>query len=1536
MSDLSIYQKWETWVDTSLFPTAELFSLMAREVSILQPSAVGALTAATGHALSIALTKNILKADEKKSPLLQVGATVLGLAISTIALPYIISKVAVHTVIRLNFETALRTAMASLALKTTAYGLYFMGSGILERFQLHLPKKVEDINSLKTTELTHLQAYFLAHPEEQKQLTLSVQNALGLSLGKCTSVGEGWTAKNLQSTREVDLKFLTLEQRKELNALCLKLGVLPQNRIYEAEELPSLPEITENLSSETLHWVHLILRGTTLQIDPKLPQQFYNHGLQPARDESFELPCFGDYNSLRPFQLSWLRNFYASDLEEWKCLTIEEQKSLNAKFAKPFPLYPKTSEEIADLSEKDLHHYMTAFAASLFGRVTENITGKQVLAIAMIAMVVVIPAIAAVGSLYMSQPSSDSLAKNETTASRDVYLKGDSQSIIQSLGQTEMPLSTTVTSDLWVDRSPSYTPIKIDRCPDSNCLIVPPESQVQNLEARVPISLSNFELHDKVDRLFSAQPSAKFSASWLAYGATSLLILSNFIGLGKKTPRKRSVVVKEDERRLERYVPQGGLVRVEDAQKELENAEAVAFNLRRGQENVQLLLDLSKNPVLIGRLEAIIRQAVFQPARHQQSRSLVRVPTFDEAQVAFVRGGQGSVLRLDVAHPGIQELLRNFVRLPQFAQPVESSSQALVPLSFPQSSEMTMPRFPLYPRLSFKNCAPPSTEERAIQKLAEVRRMEEKIIEGWEMIPEAVGPLAPKSYASTLGVAFGHYLGENGHPSKMRKYRVVLDEYLRVISEQFKADPMKIYTEIRGLSQKHSHSAMYRSLLEAVEALILPMSGRKTYFDASSQRYVFVHQLRLAIISPEYQGFQKKPTKDLSEEERYCRSVVHMLSETIFKPEIYSHLKEITDLFTGECLKVKGQSLEDEPPIKVDNFERVIARKNEQIKGAPKDEIGKSKAALNYQKLCGALGCEDFIGTKNTPHLRTQYVFTSKKSKDPWIVDYVRHGCPVTAGSLWRIVLGAVSRCASSWSGYDIAVRSGEAIAPEYEEMLYAMKERREGDLYVNHQRRIPGGVENERDRVEAVEDLQNRHDNEFVLTQSVEGSLFKREGKHAEFTTFEQLKGAIIQTFNERDDVGKEFYAQNMLPQVFWKDADFHKHYLERNLPKMLNFIHEVYFEGRENISFDGKDPIDDKQDYQLREWQSFIEAFYAMQRSDLIFRLSDKFGYKITRMKDICKDKLDRGGNEAKNQDELFYYMLGKLQDSQFEETAYQLLGPPILVKKKEAIPKRIKPGYAFTQLQRELSSKGRKRLESVRLGRDQWKIADVHVSKREGQEAFPTLKSSRTPTEVKSYLRYVKEGQSKEWIPCNAFIENNLKVYRKKALYDEKTIVDQLNNDIKGRLHFELDGEVYDGSQGKDAATICTLLQEKGVTKDKALEMMILLQKGVTLNLWEALRENFNHEDFSLEVQQMGLDGRFGDEMRPRISLDTTGIAFDIEVQQGFGYRATDPEKLSFSADPYAFFGTHLAFNIPKGATPTNEGKGRWCSEILSVAD
>lgn len=180
----------------------------------------------------------------------------------------------------------------------------------------------------------------------------------------------------------------------------------------------------------------------------------------------------------------------------------------------------------------------------------------------------------------------------------------------------------------------------------------------------------------------------------------------------------------------------------------------------------------------------------------------------------------------------------------------------------------------------------------------------------------------------------------------------------------------------------------------------------------------------------------------------------------------------------------------------------------------------------------------------------------------------------------------------------------------------------------------------------------------------------------------------------------------------------------------------------------------LEERQAELIANWQSFISLFYAFQRMDLKVRLHGVNNYRLTAYKNPCKDHLDRGGNQAFVEDRLLHYMLGQQDNPQrMEEALYNLLGPPILVKKKEAIPRRILPGMKVEQLLRAMPSY--ERLRNYQFG-GEWKIADIKIPRVPGQSGVPHIRRivkeevRLHPDQVGSILQRFSGLKLKQWEP------------------------------------------------------------------------------------------------------------------------------------------------------------------------------------------
>ncbi len=601
-----------------------------------------------------------------------------------------------------------------------------------------------------------------------------------------------------------------------------------------------------------------------------------------------------------------------------------------------------------------------------------------------------------------------------------------------------------------------------------------------------------------------------------------------------------------------------------------------------------------------------------------------------------------------------------------------------------------------------------------------------------------------------------------------------------------------------------------------------------------------IRELRAVINSNEYQRITSSDLQDLSPNHKAIREFIRTFclirwSDT----HLYHYLKDIVRLSVEH----------DKMPLDLrpEAFDEDVLRVNAMVKESPLNK--KSRLALEYQKLCGAMGVEDFCGSKNTPNVRHIQTYKDRDGIEHKIT-YVRHGTPTALGDdYYSIGIGArkaVGPFVRLWNRFSpkfaLEINGGEEVTVDYKEYLRALEERKQSELFCVYQRRTPDIIEDERSRVLRIEALQETHPNIHVLTQPVEGDLFQHRGKYRPLTTFSDLKSSLEREFFDNDpaspntraslplclrsdhayrdafrklmdDVQEIFFSneesvvdlnanrslidlderldrefetqarriedqlKNLNLNALQKeeepvDLDYKELVLEKilqdgwicesvlermkdqitNLDMLAKWIPAEMIEQERSLDTNFEDKrilaallhsvigavvdatlkadktvqkLEEQKEQFLTNWQSFILLFYAFQKMDLKVRLNGVRGYDLSVYKTPCKDFLDRGGNQAFVEDRLLHYMLRQEGDrKRLEEALFNLIGPPILVKKKEAIPRRIIPGMKVEQLLKQLSPDARERLSEYTFGEAGWKIDTLHTPRVRGQKGMPNI--------------------------------------------------------------------------------------------------------------------------------------------------------------------------------------------------------------------
>ncbi|MFC2049523.1 hypothetical protein ACFLR2_02475, partial [Chlamydiota bacterium] len=325
------------------------------------------------------------------------------------------------------------------------------------------------------------------------------------------------------------------------------------------------------------------------------------------------------------------------------------------------------------------------------------------------------------------------------------------------------------------------------------------------------------------------------------------------------------------------------------------------------------------------------------------------------------------------------------------------------------------------------------------------------------------------------------------------KYQVVLQEYRRHLSKD----------EIQDLLSK----ARVNGMLNHLHALLQCLMGS----DARGPRVCYqalVQELRAVILSPEYQAISAELRDTLSDDNRQIRDFVRKFCLIRWREiSLYNYLEQNVLLTIEE---------DKSPPLSLEDFPETVLAVNERVKRSSRNK--KPMIALEGQKLAGALGIEDFCGSKNTPHMRNIQVFRDRDG-DVLPITYVRHGTPTALGDNYS-TLEIVSRQLASpfVRAWGSELDSGEEVTPDYREYLRALEERDESELFCVYQRRSQDIIENERTRAIKIDGLQETHPNIYVLTQPVEGELFEHKGRYSKMTTFEELKRSLEEEFFETD----------------------------------------------------------------------------------------------------------------------------------------------------------------------------------------------------------------------------------------------------------------------------------------------------------------------------------------------------------------------------------------------------------------------------------
>lgn len=525
----------------------------------------------------------------------------------------------------------------------------------------------------------------------------------------------------------------------------------------------------------------------------------------------------------------------------------------------------------------------------------------------------------------------------------------------------------------------------------------------------------------------------------------------------------------------------------------------------------------------------------------------------------------------------------------------------------------------------------------------------------------------------------GNFIIDPNHPSKQMKYASVLTQY----KEHLHRANIKLDEEIRWTTSQRK-----TPLIEKYEAIFRLLNGER-YLNPRDEYQTFVRELEALIDSREYQDECK-----LSES--HIRIVIRELCRIRWcLTSLHPYLYEVVGMVRATYVDETGERLTGE--LSAEGFADYLMNANREVERAPVT-MKKEGAALAGQKLTGTLGLKHFTADENTPHLRHTQVWEASSGRQE--IFYVRHGSPTTAGSY----MGAATGIGFRLLGYESGNTAGEKVCSSYREMIRGQAELRRSVFVTVLQRNVEDTLENEKARVQEIIAEQDQHENFHVLVQDLEGPFFKREEGYAQILDFESFKKAVIHAFNTstRD-------TRVVLPQALIEDRESYI----ATLGRLFDFVHERFFEKKPNL--------------EEGDWQNFLLLFYAVQRAELKFRLSEKTEMPVGVYSTFCKDFLDRGGVVSLIEDMMMALLTGEFgQRDWMENEIAQIIGPAIAVKKQGVIEGRLVLAqnlypilFALSQNQARLQAFKQEFPLQVSHG---FSLSTVQIPPAPGQRAMP----------------------------------------------------------------------------------------------------------------------------------------------------------------------------------------------------------------------
>lgn len=316
------------------------------------------------------------------------------------------------------------------------------------------------------------------------------------------------------------------------------------------------------------------------------------------------------------------------------------------------------------------------------------------------------------------------------------------------------------------------------------------------------------------------------------------------------------------------------------------------------------------------------------------------------------------------------------------------------------------------------------------------------------------GPVLPE-----VDVHLQELYGVNGIQMRRMGYRAALDEYARLLQEEF---GIVIDTQLEEM-RSWTETEQVRLLRNTLLMLRYPEIAGGTYHEAAGQYKAFVAEHRKLIAALEVSPGDQEVVR-----------IAQALATVRFRANMQTYSEDLVKLHT---LPHRG--------LTAKNFHRHFVQRNQEINQVPAS-MKMSYQETSWRQLYGALSWLDFFMEPDVPNVRGTSHWVGPQGEKRSIL-HLRHATPHIAGA---------------------------AIAPEYRAFVRAKAAQKEGVLYTAYQRlNDPGRGENEDARCQSLIQLERENPNFYLLFHSVENTLFKKPK-----TTFAELREALIDSFYHPD----------------------------------------------------------------------------------------------------------------------------------------------------------------------------------------------------------------------------------------------------------------------------------------------------------------------------------------------------------------------------------------------------------------------------------